>query len=376
MPAWSLRDRVPPDRSCECARYYVADGSYAARTWTTATSGSQIITLVKATAADHGTETGWVSTFGDGVATWACSQTFNTSFWTFSGNRSVLWSTTPTDYGFNVAQCASPMSTATGVTDIVLSDLAASAPTTDTEKEFIQGRGSRVTITRSFLDAFQGCMMTRGAGDKDAWTLTYTRTRNMWSSSANHGECINANESNLTNAVVSYNLFEGHSTEWSTATIVANNSDINGILVCGNVFHDATGTNGLITGSSQGTMNNAHVYNNTFYIFTAGFDLWLGDSQTTPTGNTARNNLLMSMSRSFAGNWNVDYSLYVSTTGSGTQTNSIVTTTNPFVNIAGGSYALAGPTVAGQTQTQCTTDALGKTRGSDGTWDRGALEYP
>src|SRR5690348_11914306 len=48
--------------------YYVADGSYGSQTFDTANSGSSVITIIKATVANHGTATGWSDTFGDGQA--------------------------------------------------------------------------------------------------------------------------------------------------------------------------------------------------------------------------------------------------------------------------------------------------------------------
>lgn len=48
---------------------YIADGNYAGLTVSTAASGTTTIVFRKATAADHGTETGWDATYGDGTAT-------------------------------------------------------------------------------------------------------------------------------------------------------------------------------------------------------------------------------------------------------------------------------------------------------------------
>jgi hypothetical protein len=49
--------------------YYVADGTYTGeRTLNTAESGSTYIYIKKATASEHGTETGWNSGYGDGTA--------------------------------------------------------------------------------------------------------------------------------------------------------------------------------------------------------------------------------------------------------------------------------------------------------------------
>lgn len=357
--------------------YYVANGSYAARTFSTPANSGLVITIKRATASAHGTDTGWNSTYGDGVATFACTITFSTPDWIFDGVNGPLHSLTPSEYGFNMAQCANPFDTSSSSNNVTISHVAALATASDTEKIFLEGRASTITVSHSLLNGFQNCMMTRGPdyGQKNNWAFEYNVNRNMWSSSANHGECLNANESNIGNLTVRFNLFLDWSTDYSTATIVANNSNVNGAMICGNIFKNVSGTNGIITGTSAGTMNNVKVYNNTFHIFTAGFDLWLGNSQSTSVGNEARNNIIAQMSRSISGNWNTNYDMFVSTTGSLSEPNTVTTTVSPFTNPTANNYTLTGPTTAGQTVTGCTTDYLGNTRGADGTWDRGALEY-
>src|SRR5690242_6729684 len=64
--------------------YYVAAGTYASHTWNRAASGTSVITIKRATAADHGTDTGWSSTF-DAQVTWGYNQQFTTGFWVFDG---------------------------------------------------------------------------------------------------------------------------------------------------------------------------------------------------------------------------------------------------------------------------------------------------
>jgi hypothetical protein len=48
---------------------YVADGTYLGATIDAATSGEKLLTIQKATAAVHGTDTGWDNDYGDGQAT-------------------------------------------------------------------------------------------------------------------------------------------------------------------------------------------------------------------------------------------------------------------------------------------------------------------
>lgn len=58
--------------------YYMADGSYGSYTFDDADSGTNFIYIKKATTTDHGTDTGWSSTYGDGTSVF--------TNWYFDGN--------------------------------------------------------------------------------------------------------------------------------------------------------------------------------------------------------------------------------------------------------------------------------------------------
>lgn len=57
--------------------YYLADGVYGDHTFDEPLDGTKLITIKKATESDHGTETGWDSSYGDGEAI------FEGRAWTF-----------------------------------------------------------------------------------------------------------------------------------------------------------------------------------------------------------------------------------------------------------------------------------------------------
>ena len=72
-------------RSATGDTLWVADGAYGATTWNVPTSGTARITIKKATAASHGTETGWDNAYGNGQAVFTGIQSFRTPYWTFDG---------------------------------------------------------------------------------------------------------------------------------------------------------------------------------------------------------------------------------------------------------------------------------------------------
>ena len=77
---WTNAYGTLPDPLVRGTTYYVADGSYAAYTFNDAASGTTAITVVKATAADHGTGTGWLATYGDGASTFASLRIVSTGY--------------------------------------------------------------------------------------------------------------------------------------------------------------------------------------------------------------------------------------------------------------------------------------------------------
>jgi len=73
--------------------YYIADGTYGEYIFDDPVSGELYITIKKAIQSDHGTDTGWNLSYGDGQAaftsvnplTGAYALKFSSSYWTFDG---------------------------------------------------------------------------------------------------------------------------------------------------------------------------------------------------------------------------------------------------------------------------------------------------
>jgi len=369
--------------------YYVATGSYSSRTFSTAASGTTLIIIRGATASDHGTDTGWSSSFGVDVtqATWAAGGfVFTSSYWVLDGAVGPTWSTTPSQYGFKIADGSSGAfqigaSSGSALTSITIAHFASKATTSDVEKLFLQGatsggNHSKIAVSHSLLDTWQNCMMTRGQGgaSSDDWLFEYNVVLNNSSTSANHGECLNPNERPMNRLVARYNLFKGNSGNAGlTGIIVANNSDNDNGQFYGNVVDTVSTGNGIITGTSQGNMNNAVVYNNTFINSTTATQDWINGPGT---GNVAQNNLVYNMDASIGSGWTHDYNAYFSTVNTPTETHRQTGSSNPFVNLASRNYNLLAPsTAANALAAPFNVDAFGLVRGADGVWDRGALEY-
>src|SRR4030042_2436744 len=100
---WNNAFSTLPATLVRGATYYVADGEYSAYKFDDSVSGTSVITIKKATASDHGTNTGWLSSYGDGQAVFSGYILFDTSYWVFDGNGThTIPSNDTDDYGFKV----------------------------------------------------------------------------------------------------------------------------------------------------------------------------------------------------------------------------------------------------------------------------------
>lgn len=87
--------------------YYLADGTaYGSKTFSVAVSGSTAITIKKAIAGDHVTDTGWTSGMGDGEAVFS-KLTFTTSYWTVDGQTGGGPGSWNTGHGIRIEQLGS-----------------------------------------------------------------------------------------------------------------------------------------------------------------------------------------------------------------------------------------------------------------------------
>jgi len=359
--------------------YYIAGGSYSGRTFNTSVSGTSVITIQGATVANHGTDTGWSSSYSVETtqAKWTSSVNFSTSYWVFDGSVGPTWSRTPSQYGFLFNPIAKPIyiyNLSTPITNVVISHIAATAPSADVEKFFVSTDNStksvsNVTISHSYLYGWQNAYWATSMNlTMDLWIFEYNMCLNGFSSSTNHGEWINNNGGYHTNQTTRYNWFEG--AQNGTGVIVANNNDNVNAKIYGNVFKDLAEGNGINTGTSAGNLVSPQVYNNTFINASSGG--WIGGNTTgTPL---VYNNLIYNMNASRA--VTTDYNAYFNTTSTPTEAHSQTGAGSPFVNLSTGDLRLLASTKAGTSlASPYDIDVVGAKRGADGTWDRGAFDY-
>jgi len=360
--------------------YYLAGGSYSGANFSAASSGTTLITIKGATTADHGTDTGWSTSFGVDVTqvSFKSSIAFSSSYWMFDGVMGPVWSRVASQYGFTFTPQQYPIAIFNDrsvVTHVTVAHIAAIAPSGDVEKFFVSTDNtnpgvSAVTMSNLYLSGWQNAYWATSPGKTmDSWIFQYCMCLNGFSSNAHHGEWINNNYGRMTNQITRWNWFDGQQN--GTGVIVANNNDNVNAQVYGNVFNNIAEGNGIITGTSSGNLVSPQVFNNTFVNCSSGG--WIGGNVTgTPV---IQNNLIYKMSGSMSVRG--DYNAYFSTTDTPKETHGQVSTANPFVNASTLNYQLAAETSPGIPLTApFNVDVLGNARpGSDGVWSRGTYQF-
>jgi hypothetical protein len=354
--------------------YYVADGAYASRTFDRAASGSQSITIKKATASDHGIETGWLSTYGDGQAAFSATIQFDTPYWVWDGsfrNESNWFDCTA--YGFKVNNNADNQMGAYlhSVDNVTVKYTCLDAPSSALPGTTIR-RYALDMYDSSYTDAFTGWTASRNLfrfgnvhifmPQSDGMIVEYNAFDSNSSNAQNHGEAISAYYGS-NNAVYRYNKFKDII---GTACIAFIS---NGVQIYGNLFYRFTGGDGIVGFDGQSHNNNSF-HHNTVIDSTPG-----GIAYGTGSGNTAYNNLFIgNTSANIVGTHN--YNGYSGASANGEANAQTGLTTSLFTNYAADDFRLASATTAGTALgSPYTSDLLGNTRGADGTLDRGAYEF-
>lgn len=373
--------------------YYIADGNYGSVRFNTPVSGSTLITLKKATPADHGTGAGWSDSYGDGFAKfpqWA----FYTGYYHIdgvTGGGPAAWTS---GHGFAVAIATNTSSKLLTVNANNISNITIKH--TRFSYEYNRGMSYRNDSIATGQDAlynasysgmvnwtFQYCyferpgrthFLTRGNGHKN-WVVEYSyleksghgrgaQHSEIWS----HFKQLDSMETGtVTDVTIRYNYILDFVSTGGFMFAGGTN-----IQVYGNVFRwsgnwGATANNGAL-GNWTGYGNTSwKVYNNTFIDLAGG-----GAGKLAPIGNnsgTAYNNIWWNSSVGFGISHN--YNLFQGSNTYG-EANGQASSSNPFVG--GTDYRLKGDTSPGAT--------LGSPYNFDGlqgvnrsSWDRGAFEY-
>jgi len=364
--------------------YYLQDGTYAGKTLSTAVSGSTLITVKKAIGSDHGTDTGWISAYGDGQATFNGTLTLTTDYWVLDGQtRNASNWADGNSYGYRATDVytSAPSQGGSCASNITVRymNLGGAEGTTYTGSEpgtAIYNGGffdtcTSWTIEYNYLHNIGSFTLIQFAGTNGA-TVQYNHFRNSWGKEAIRGQGVSKNLIIRWNQFYNACGYTGLPGEGCTAEIAIWGSDSPGDHdnneIYGNWFmltRDSNSGGTIVVGGNGGSWfgvpaNNTKIYNNTIAGHSggnqAGYILVNGGS-----GNICRNTL-----------W---YDTPVASASCNTTSNNVDATSDPFTSYAGANLHLAGATAAGfSLSSPYNVDMDGNTRGADGTWDLGAYE--
>jgi hypothetical protein len=368
--------------------YYVAAGSYASVTFNRATSGSTLITIQKATVADHGTSTGWADSYA-GVANFSSQVDFETGNWVFDGAVGGGPGSWQTGFGFKITTSSTTPGLRTAQVDNITirhvevqGNLNANGGGSIAQDGLASYGGTNVTLSYYYIHDMGRCIFFLST---QTFVAEYGYTGKFTGTDAQHSELASiwgfAIPSN--GVTFRYNVFT-HTD--STGGLMFDNEEEPtgaGMKVYGNVFYRPTGDtwvggNGVIggwTGGNGEQFHNVLVYNNTFINVNIAP---LSGLPNVFSGNVAYNNIFYnSESPDFSRFTTHDYNHFINSGGTHSESNGTSATSgDPFVDETNLDFRLTAATAAGiSLPAPYNSDPMGILRSSDGVWDRGAFEY-
>lgn len=367
--------------------YYIADGTYSAGYHFDDTEdGTKIITVKKATAADHGTETGWSSTYGDGQATFPGEFIFYRDYYVIDGvtRNENNWKDSAA-YGFKVTGGISAHrdNFPPGGDNITIQYVCLG---TGTITEFDPDNNIASLYLTSYGTPFTGwtlshCFSHNGGfislNGVDGVIIEYNHIEQGFGKQAIRGQVL------AKNVIIRHNTFidatqinPNDPTSGITGEICFwDGSDFDNVEIYGNTFSNSKlgarncliviGGDGITWVGSPG--HNSKVYNNTFAGIADGGSA--GGIILNGNNTEAINNLF--------------YDSAETAVNADTASNNVTSSSDPFIDFnskdfriissTGGTYPRnAGTSISGSNYS---LDRLGNTRGNDGAWDVGAYEF-
>lgn len=396
------------------ATYYVAAGNYPQYIFQDPESGTTYITVKKATTSDHGTNTGWSASYGNGVAHFQ-DFVFFTGYYIIDGQTGGGPGSWGTGFGFSIhpdsakylVNFAKPGFGHTGqlATHVTLEhiNMAGGGYNSPTGNDGIfaiettnqPGLGvDNLTISYCYIhDTRVGTdpLYIQWANNV---TVQYTYiARNM--SGASHSQGMILDGTN--NTVIRYNRFEdiNGSAIINIGKIMSGTSVNNNIQIYGNLFMDSVGQPSSGAGVGDGAIANvgattgydvtgAKIYNNTFVRLTGmntGINIPIGSN------NLVYNNIWWDCTDPSTGQGltymyvagTEDYNTFINSLKPNWTVNThdvVQSTGDPFANSANNNFSLSGPTAPGLAlSAPFNVDMLGHTSDINGAWDRGAFQY-
>jgi hypothetical protein len=364
------------------ATYFIADGTYGGYTFDDVENGAAVITIKKATANSHGTETGWTSGYGDGQTVFNGDLIMQRDYYVIDGQtRNENQWNDDASYGFRAKSLYAQNSTFPPGGDHITIQYASLGG--NYSETYYSGMGEAV-YCGGFGGSFHNWKISRCFMHNSTHTIVqfagvydmlveYCFIGPGWGKEAIRGQI------NCYNVVIRHNVFYNASQrdpEDATSGITAeiaiwSGSNLNNNEIYGNTFYNnkSGGRNGVVIVGGNGTSwvgpgaSGTKVYNNTF----AGVSerAVFGEILLNGSNNEAKNNLF--------------YNCGGSGVSASSTANNLTATSDPFVNYSGRDFRITSNSQArnagANLGTAYNTDGYGVIRGNDGQWDVGAFEF-
>ncbi len=241
-----------PDDLERGAVYWVAAGAYGGHDFADDVDGTLVIAVVKATTADHGTDTGWMDAYGDGVAELG-PVTFKRSYYVLDGRTGGGRGAWRTGHGFHI-------DVSSGGYAITVGDPFGSMEEREQDRSNITVRHVEVSGTRVPCNDIGGGGVSLGSGLDGHMNITLSH---LWI----HDLGIPMQGALLRGALVEQSVFERnassascHSEGWAAW------GPSDHVVVRDNIFADLEGTAFIAIGNAY----RWDVYDNLFMCTPGG----------------------------------------------------------------------------------------------------------
>lgn len=365
--------------------WFLADGVYAAKTFSVAESGTSGIIIRKAVETNHGPATGWATAYGDGEAQ-LTNLTISTGYWRIDG---ASRSSTTSGYGLRIYSGGKNLNITGDNIVVKYVDMQGTGPDDvgSPANDGLYAISSQTNLVVSYCYAHDHGRTAFLLRSLKNFVLEWSVVARNETHVSQHSEGVSLYGAGTENCVFRYNTFID--TEGTGACVVG---DAVGCKFYGNLVYWTAGYpnagqeggytgNGSLTSWSTETQTNCLYFNNTVIIpATGGVAFGLGSiGGSAGTGNAATNNLFFS-SGDFDSrvSWHSgtahDYSGYsgASAFAEGSAVTNVVS--GDFVSVNSYSFGLTRGIVGMALGSEYETDLSGNTR-TTGSWDIGAYEY-
>lgn len=333
---WSNAYQALPSSMVRGATYYMASGTYAGYTFSTAENGTNTITVKKATLADHGTSAGWSDSYDNGPAVFTNTVQFSKGYFILDGQTGGGPQSWTNGFGFKIQSLSTTQPrpgiyVGEGRKNVTLRHFEVQGNGGDGDGDgsgqandalSIEVGTDQTTVSYAYLHDMGRCLIF-GHGNNMFFEYIYGGT--FESTPVEHSEVasiwatINAPPPLCTNVTFA-NCVWSHIEGTGGLMMYAD-----GVKIYGNTFYRPAGVTfpvglGAIATWYQawgtGTFAHGRIYNNSFIDLGQGFPVsGISWGSTNAIDNVVENNVFYNCSLNFGGISTHDYNLFINTTG-------------------------------------------------------------